>query len=102
MAEAFGSYPLARWQFYVERLGKDSVIPSFQAGRVGKRYGQGGSLLELPDKQLSFYAGEGVEFQRTINTQGFPPGKYRCYVELHELDTKEVFASEQVDFELLP
>jgi hypothetical protein len=70
-------------QVWIERMGMDSKIPVMppRVAYYKGRYAQGGSdILARP----VVVKGESFRFNRTINTDGFPPGSYRVHVEFKD------------------
>jgi hypothetical protein len=77
-----GRRVLGHYQWWVEYLDMDGTIPAIPArvARRGGKYAQGGSVV--PHGPV-LAAGERVRLQKTFDTTGFAPGRYRYTVEWH-------------------
>lgn len=92
-------FPLGARQHWIERLGEDPKIQSIPAkvARKGHLYAAGG--YSIPGKGKIPPAGV-IPFASSIDTNGFPAGRYKYYVEYRDSKGK-TFQLESVEFELL-
>jgi hypothetical protein len=92
-------YLVGSQQHWIERLGRDSKIPSMptRIARVGSRYAAGGRIIRT---KPTISAGESLSMQQRIQTQGFPPGKYRYFIEYKQLEN-EILQTKTFEFELV-
>lgn len=85
-------------QSWIERLGDDSSIPPLNyVTRSGSKYAVGGEIIIWSEVIKSQ---EKLECYVSLNTKGFPEGKYRYYVEYKRLDNHYVIMTVSFDFEL--
>lgn len=71
-------------QHWIQRLGPDSIIPSIpdKIEKRGARYGAGGTIVPAGTALKPF---ERMPIHKTIDTTGYPSGRYRFYAEYKEL-----------------
>ncbi|MBC8869644.1 MAG: HEAT repeat domain-containing protein [Planctomycetes bacterium] len=92
------TYLVGVLQHWIEREGADSAIPTMPARvkRVGAKYAAGGSVTR---SKRVIPAGESLTFQRSVDTAGYPAGKYTYYIDYMKL-RGGVFQTEKIGFEL--
>lgn len=86
-------------QHWIERLGADPTIPSkpSRIARRWRRYGVSGDSL----RNVHLKAGKRLMYSAVVRTEGFPPGKYRFYIELKSSSGGTVI-EKSLEFELVP
>ncbi len=85
-------------RYWVERLGDDPKIPALStAPRQGKLHGLGALVVIAP----ATIKKDGVFFQNIGRpVKGYPPGKYRLTVEVHNIKNDKLHQSASTDFEV--
>jgi hypothetical protein len=87
-------------QRWIEKLDGDPTIPAMspKIARSGRKYAAGGTPVitgpVVPRDQK-------LRTNPDVPTTGYPPGRYRYYLEFRKR-SGEVVQTEYVDFELLP
>lgn len=91
----------ARWH-WIERLGNPqflSVLSMKGGATKGRWYGI--SALGISELGSTIPADKTFSFALPLQTQEYPPGRYRFYVEFRD-SARKVLQTEQVEFELKP
>lgn len=94
-------YLIGSIQRWIERLGSDPTIPGLSGGRDGAKYASGGEIIPIEryiDK-ISLQPSESIPFTFSLDTTGYPVGKYRFYVEYKTVGGT-VLQTATVDFEI--
>jgi hypothetical protein len=91
-------YFIGGFQFWVERLGPDSSIPSMPAGttRNGNCYDAGHIVMST---NSTWAPSETYPFTRQLYTSGYPAGTYRFYVDYKKL-SGEILQSAFMDIQI--
>lgn len=92
-------FPIGTRQHWIERLGEDPKIQAIpvQITRKGNLYAAGGYLITATK---SIPPAGALFFTSSINTRGYPAGRYKYYVEYKDSKGTSL-QMESVEFELL-